>query len=168
MQSITLQTVIIKRLSKSICGVSSRTFSGISSPNHPSSCTCARCSSSPISYPSPSPRPSQPTTLNHRGVNSIRSISRISSPNHPKACTCARCSSAPVGFQPPTRPSGSPVVPTLAAQGTRGMKVRSSIKKFCDGCSIVRREGTLYVICKKDPKHKQVSSCYDERAKCKL
>ncbi|PWY99465.1 hypothetical protein BCV70DRAFT_162486 [Testicularia cyperi] len=36
------------------------------------------------------------------------------------------------------------------------MKVRSSVKKFCDGCSVVRRKGRLYVICSKDPKHKQV------------
>lgn len=40
---------------------------------------------------------------------------------------------------------------------TMGMKVRSSIKKKCEGCSIVRRKGRLYVICSKDPKHKQVS-----------
>ncbi|KAK0565587.1 hypothetical protein OC861_003681 [Tilletia horrida] len=40
-------------------------------------------------------------------------------------------------------------------QQTRGMKVRSSVKKFCDGCSVVRRKGRLYVICSKDPKHKQ-------------
>ncbi|KAE8213278.1 hypothetical protein CF327_g3189 [Tilletia walkeri] len=37
----------------------------------------------------------------------------------------------------------------------RGMKVRSSVKKFCDGCSVVRRKGRLYVICSKDAKHKQ-------------
>ncbi|MFB6212226.1 MAG: 50S ribosomal protein L36 [Candidatus Magasanikbacteria bacterium] len=34
------------------------------------------------------------------------------------------------------------------------MKVRSSVKKICDDCKIVRRKGRLYVICKK-PKHKQ-------------
>jgi large subunit ribosomal protein L36 len=38
----------------------------------------------------------------------------------------------------------------------REMKVRSSVKVMCDGCSIVRRKGRLYVICTKDPKHKQV------------
>ncbi|WWC67036.1 mitochondrial 54S ribosomal protein bL36m [Kwoniella pini CBS 10737] len=37
----------------------------------------------------------------------------------------------------------------------RGMKVRSSVKRFCDGCSIVRRKGRIYVICSKNPKHKQ-------------
>ena len=36
------------------------------------------------------------------------------------------------------------------------MKVRSSVKLFCDGCKTVRRKGYLYVICSKDPKHKQV------------
>ncbi|KAF8414586.1 ribosomal protein L36-domain-containing protein, partial [Boletus edulis BED1] len=39
---------------------------------------------------------------------------------------------------------------------TRGMKVRSSVKVMCDGCSIVIRKGRVYVICSKDPKHKQV------------
>lgn len=40
----------------------------------------------------------------------------------------------------------------------RGMKVRASVKTMCDGCSVVRRKGRVYVICSKNPKHKQVSS----------
>ncbi|KAJ4002335.1 ribosomal protein L36-domain-containing protein [Lentinula boryana] len=43
-----------------------------------------------------------------------------------------------------------------APQLTRGMKVRSSVKVMCDGCSIVRRKGRVYVVCSKNPKHKQV------------
>ena len=35
------------------------------------------------------------------------------------------------------------------------MKVRASVKKICDSCKIVRRKGRVYVICKKNPKHKQ-------------
>ncbi|MCD6412241.1 50S ribosomal protein L36 [bacterium] len=35
------------------------------------------------------------------------------------------------------------------------MKVRASVKKRCRFCQIVRRKGRLYVICKKNPKHKQ-------------
>ncbi|KAE9408110.1 hypothetical protein BT96DRAFT_873706 [Gymnopus androsaceus JB14] len=38
----------------------------------------------------------------------------------------------------------------------RGMKVRSSVKIMCDGCNFVRRKGRVYVICSKNPKHKQV------------
>jgi large subunit ribosomal protein L36 len=34
------------------------------------------------------------------------------------------------------------------------MKVRASVKKLCDKCKIVRRQGTLRVICEV-PKHKQ-------------
>lgn len=34
------------------------------------------------------------------------------------------------------------------------MKVRSSIKKICKNCKIIKRGGRLYVICK-IPKHKQ-------------
>ncbi|MBD3368911.1 50S ribosomal protein L36 [Candidatus Fermentibacteria bacterium] len=35
------------------------------------------------------------------------------------------------------------------------MKVRSSVKKICEHCRIVRRRGTVYVICSRDPRHKQ-------------
>ncbi|KIJ68475.1 hypothetical protein HYDPIDRAFT_58834, partial [Hydnomerulius pinastri MD-312] len=45
-----------------------------------------------------------------------------------------------------------PAIPAL----TRGMKVRSSVKVMCDGCSIVVRKGRVYVICSKNAKHKQV------------
>ena len=35
------------------------------------------------------------------------------------------------------------------------MKVRTSVKKICEHCKIVRRKRVLRVICKKNPKHKQ-------------
>ncbi|MBU6389106.1 50S ribosomal protein L36 [Patescibacteria group bacterium] len=35
------------------------------------------------------------------------------------------------------------------------MKVRPSVKKMCDKCVIIRREGVVRVICKKNPRHKQ-------------
>ncbi|HMB26028.1 MAG TPA: 50S ribosomal protein L36 [Patescibacteria group bacterium] len=34
------------------------------------------------------------------------------------------------------------------------MKIRSSVKKICKDCRIVRRNGRLRVVCK-NPKHKQ-------------
>ncbi|KAF1934197.1 uncharacterized protein M421DRAFT_415246 [Didymella exigua CBS 183.55] len=42
-------------------------------------------------------------------------------------------------------------------QQIRGMKVRSSVKKLCDGCKSVRRKKGryVYIICSKNPKHKQ-------------
>ena len=39
----------------------------------------------------------------------------------------------------------------------RGMKVRSSVKIMCDGCNVVRRKGRVYILCTKNPRHKQVS-----------
>ncbi|KAF2823589.1 hypothetical protein CC86DRAFT_372523 [Ophiobolus disseminans] len=44
-----------------------------------------------------------------------------------------------------------------ALQQARGMKVRSSVKKLCDGCKSVRRKKGryVYIICSKNPKHKQ-------------
>ncbi|KXT11473.1 hypothetical protein AC579_2407 [Pseudocercospora musae] len=45
----------------------------------------------------------------------------------------------------------------VARQQIRGMKVRSSVKKLCEGCKSVRRKGGkyVYIICSKNPKHKQ-------------
>lgn len=34
------------------------------------------------------------------------------------------------------------------------MKVRSSVKKMCEYCKIIRRRGVVRIICK-NPKHKQ-------------
>ncbi|MCD6128824.1 50S ribosomal protein L36 [Candidatus Bipolaricaulota bacterium] len=34
------------------------------------------------------------------------------------------------------------------------MKVRSSVKKMCEKCRVIRRKGRLWVVCR-DPKHKQ-------------
>lgn len=52
------------------------------------------------------------------------------------------------------RPQGQT---TSLVQQTRGMKVRSSVKKLCDGCKSVRRKKGryVYIICSKNPKHKQ-------------
>ncbi|MBN2538241.1 50S ribosomal protein L36 [candidate division WOR-3 bacterium] len=35
------------------------------------------------------------------------------------------------------------------------MKVRTSVKKRCAHCKIVKRKGVVRVICKRDPTHKQ-------------
>ena len=35
------------------------------------------------------------------------------------------------------------------------MKVRSSVKKICKDCKVVKRKGILRVVCKKNPRHKQ-------------
>jgi large subunit ribosomal protein L36 len=34
------------------------------------------------------------------------------------------------------------------------MKVRSSVKKICDKCKLIKRQGVVRVICS-DPNHKQ-------------
>lgn len=34
------------------------------------------------------------------------------------------------------------------------MKVRSSVKKMCENCRVIRRHGLVMVVCK-NPKHKQ-------------
>lgn len=37
----------------------------------------------------------------------------------------------------------------------RGFKVRTSVKKFCKDCYMVKRKGRVYVYCKSNGKHKQ-------------
>ncbi|MFH2105523.1 MAG: 50S ribosomal protein L36 [Parcubacteria group bacterium] len=34
------------------------------------------------------------------------------------------------------------------------MKVRTSVKKICDKCRVVRRKGTVFIVCD-NPRHKQ-------------
>ena len=36
------------------------------------------------------------------------------------------------------------------------MKVRPSVKRICEKCKIIRRQGKVRVICDVNPKHKQV------------
>ncbi|QQR93329.1 50S ribosomal protein L36 [bacterium] len=35
------------------------------------------------------------------------------------------------------------------------MKVRTSVKPMCNNCYSVKRDGKLFVYCKRNPKHKQ-------------
>jgi len=35
------------------------------------------------------------------------------------------------------------------------MKVRVSVKKICDKCTVIRRRGVVRVICPANPRHKQ-------------
>lgn len=44
---------------------------------------------------------------------------------------------------------------SLLLNSTRGFKVRTSVKKFCKDCYMVRRKGRVYVYCKSNGKHKQ-------------
>ena len=57
-----------------------------------------------------------------------------------------------------THPHSHAISPSIQVQPflSRGMKVRSSVKVMCDGCSVVRRKGRIYILCSKNPKHKQV------------
>ncbi|KAG0317669.1 hypothetical protein BGZ97_005047 [Linnemannia gamsii] len=44
---------------------------------------------------------------------------------------------------------------STAFGAARGMKVRASVKKICEGCSSVKRRGRVFIICSKNQKHKQ-------------
>ncbi|KAH7563434.1 hypothetical protein BM1_00481 [Bipolaris maydis] len=77
---------------------------------------------------------------------------------HTPSCNCLR----PSLFARPSLPTSN--IGNLASRfnglglgQTRGMKVRSSVKKLCEGCKSVRRKKGryVYIICSKNPKHKQ-------------
>gem|GEM_PF-69839 len=44
----------------------------------------------------------------------------------------------------------------FAEEKGAAVKVKASVKRMCNFCQIVRRKGKVRVICKNDPKHKQV------------
>ncbi|MCM8532068.1 MAG: 50S ribosomal protein L36 [Lentisphaeraceae bacterium] len=35
------------------------------------------------------------------------------------------------------------------------MKVRASVRRMCEYCKVVKRQGVVRVICQKNPRHKQ-------------
>ncbi|KAH8816406.1 ribosomal protein L36-domain-containing protein [Xylogone sp. PMI_703] len=65
------------------------------------------------------------------------------------------------GMRRPRLPVGYVTTQKSIGEQVRGMKVRSSVKKLCEGCKSVRRKGGkngkghVYIICSLNPKHKQ-------------
>ncbi|KAL2439110.1 hypothetical protein ABEF95_015965 [Exophiala dermatitidis] len=54
------------------------------------------------------------------------------------------------GLQRLSLPAAGPL-----AMQVRGMKTRSSVKRLCECCKAVRRKNRVFIICDKNPKHKQ-------------
>ncbi|NXP77245.1 RM36 protein, partial [Ramphastos sulfuratus] len=48
-------------------------------------------------------------------------------------------------------PPPAALLPPLLA----GLKTKTSLKRRCKDCFLVRRRGRLYIICKTNPRHKQ-------------
>jgi large subunit ribosomal protein L36 len=38
---------------------------------------------------------------------------------------------------------------------SQSVKVRSSVKPICEHCKVIKRNGVMRIICKRNPKHKQ-------------
>jgi len=43
----------------------------------------------------------------------------------------------------------------LTNQPNRIMKVSASVRRICSSCKIIKRHGKVFVICSRDPRHKQ-------------
>ncbi|KZM19894.1 structural constituent of ribosome [Ascochyta rabiei] len=93
-----------------------------------------------------------------------RTLSALRTPTRPLHTTSTRPTISPhtnslvsplTGLR--ITPTATPTFALAQQQQTRGMKVRSSVKKLCDGCKSVRRKKGryVYIICSKNPKHKQ-------------
>ena len=48
-----------------------------------------------------------------------------------------------------------PILKSCPINPDRVMKVRSSVKPICEHCKVIRRNGVVRIICKKNPRHKQ-------------
>ncbi|KAF1814380.1 hypothetical protein P152DRAFT_472151 [Eremomyces bilateralis CBS 781.70] len=80
-----------------------------------------------------------------RSITSISQTLRFPRPNRPSQFL------SPSGA---VEANGTSIFTTVGQR--RGMKVRTSVKKLCDGCKSVRRKKKyVYIICSKNPKHKQ-------------
>jgi len=44
------------------------------------------------------------------------------------------------------------------------MKVRSSVRRICEKCKVVRRKGKVYVICPANSRHKQRQGWFSARS----
>ncbi|EXJ81428.1 hypothetical protein A1O3_07720 [Capronia epimyces CBS 606.96] len=53
------------------------------------------------------------------------------------------------------KPQSSTLPTSLLTVQVRGMKTRSSVKRLCESCKAVRRKNRVFIICDKNPKHKQ-------------
>jgi large subunit ribosomal protein L36 len=86
---------------------------------------------------------------------------RASFPTFARSCSSLTCGtqtqSLTSALQKLSVKPASPATKIMSTHQVRGMKVRSSVKKLCDGCKSVRRKGGkyVYIICSKNPKHKQ-------------
>jgi large subunit ribosomal protein L36 len=58
---------------------------------------------------------------------------------------------------PPVPPEGSAglFVFDESSREASVMKVRASVKKICDKCKVIKRKGTVRIICPANPRHKQ-------------
>lgn len=115
-------------------------------------------------------QPTQTRTIMLRSVISRSALVARLSPfvsRSLSSSTALQCSSAArrTVASPLLHPTpAAPPPMALALSQARGMKVRSSVKLFCDGCKVVKRKGAIRVICSKDPKHKQVCNAHLELA----
>ncbi|XP_029868422.1 39S ribosomal protein L36, mitochondrial [Aquila chrysaetos chrysaetos] len=69
----------------------------------------------------------------------------------PLWCGAAAPRASLLALSPPPGLLLLPPPPVLFA----GLKTKTSLKRRCKDCFIVRRRGRLYVLCKTNPRHKQ-------------
>jgi len=99
----------------------------------------------------------QPPTTAHRRARSPAAVMlRALLASGRPLLSRARLASLPSTAHPHTHLHASPHPHACTPSLARGMKVRASVKVMCDGCSIVKRKGRIYVLCSKNAKHKQV------------
>uniref|UniRef100_A0A663DTR4 Ribosomal protein n=1 Tax=Aquila chrysaetos chrysaetos TaxID=223781 RepID=A0A663DTR4_AQUCH len=89
-------------------------------------------------------------TKRHTGVP-LAAPAAVSPRAPPLWCGAAAPRASLLALSPPPGLLLLPPPPVLFA----GLKTKTSLKRRCKDCFIVRRRGRLYVLCKTNPRHKQ-------------
>merc|ERR1712000_20305 len=96
-----------------------------------------------------------------RTLPALRSIRTTAPATQTAARAFSTIFSRPAWRATPTTQQQKQAIESAAQGQTRGMKVGSAVKKRCEHCKVVRRKGgkrhngSLYIICKANPRHKQ-------------
>src|SRR5688572_3378734 len=82
----------------------------------------------------------------HSGNSVVHAVSGSRAPNYP----------GPADLRQPAGLAMLRVLTTnLSVTSGASVKVRSSVKPICEHCKVIKRNGVIRIICKRNPKHKQ-------------
>lgn len=67
----------------------------------------------------------------------------------------AAVGTVPAGVPSLAPPAAGVITTAAAVTGTRSFKTKTSLRRMCRGCRIVKRGKRVFVLCEDNPRHKQ-------------